>query len=226
MTAEQDKGRSLRTGQGSADGSLSPGMSEMTRLNPGDFRSPASFRSWLAKNHARAPELIVRIYRNHAAEKGITYAQALDEALCFGWIDGVRRSVDKDSFSIRFSPRRARSIWSLVNVARVRRLVKAGRMARPGLAAFQARDRQRTGVYSFEQRPSKLSPAHNRKFRAEKSAWEFFQAQAPWYRRTSTYWVLSAKREETREKRLGILIACSGRGEPIPALARPRKSDT
>jgi uncharacterized protein YdeI (YjbR/CyaY-like superfamily) len=198
----------------------------MTNQSPAEFRSPGSFHSWLAKNHANTPELIVRIYRNHAADKGITYAQALDEALCFGWIDGIRRSFDKDSFATRFSPRRPRSIWSLVNVTHAQRLIKEGRMAGPGLVAFQARDRRRTGVYSFEQRPSELSATLGRKFRAEKKAWEFFQGQAPWYRRTSTYWVMSAKREETREKRLGILIACSGRGQPIPALARQRKSDT
>jgi uncharacterized protein YdeI (YjbR/CyaY-like superfamily) len=197
----------------------------MANQMPADFRTPASFRSWLAKNHAGTPELIVRLYRTHAVNKGITYAQALDEAICFGWIDGVRRRFDKDSFTVRFSPRRPGSIWSLVNVSHAQRLIKDGRMARPGLVAFQARDKKRTGVYSFEQRPSDLSAAHVRKFRAEKEAWEFFQGQAPWYRRTSAYWVISAKREETREKRLGILIACSGRGEPLPALARPRKPD-
>ena len=197
----------------------------MATVEPAVFRSPAFFRSWLKKNHASTSALIVRIFRNHAAHAGTTYAQALDEALCFGWIDGVRRSFDKDSFTIRFSPRRPGSIWSLVNVTHAQRLIKEGRMAKPGLVAFQARDRKRTGVYSFEQGPSELSAAHVRKFRAEKKAWEFFQGQAPWYRRTSAYWVMSAKREETREKRLGILIACSGRGEPIPALARPGKSD-
>ncbi|HEX7573901.1 MAG TPA: YdeI/OmpD-associated family protein [Bacteroidota bacterium] len=196
----------------------------MTKQIPAEFRSPGSFRSWLTRNRASTPELIVRLYRTHAGDRGITYAQALDEALCFGWIDGVRRSFDKDSFTTRFSPRRPGSIWSLVNVAHAQRLIKEGRMAKPGLVAFQARDQKRTGVYSSEQRPSELAPAHVRKFRAEKRAWEFFQGQAPWYRRTSAYWVISAKREETREKRLGILIACSGRGEPIPALARPRKS--
>jgi uncharacterized protein YdeI (YjbR/CyaY-like superfamily) len=195
----------------------------MSEKSPGDFRTPASFRSWLSKNHAHTSELIVRLYKTHAAPKGITYAQALDEALCFGWIDGVRRSLDKDSFTTRFSPRRTKSIWSRVNVAHVKRLIKEGRMAGPGLVAFQARDHQRTGIYSFEQRPSTLSPAHTRRFRAEKKAWEFFQKQAPWYRRTSSFWVMSAKREETREKRLGILIDCSARGKSIPALARDRK---
>ncbi|HMK38147.1 MAG TPA: YdeI/OmpD-associated family protein [Bacteroidota bacterium] len=195
----------------------------MTKKSPGSFASPAAFRAWLKKNHAGTDELIVRLYRVHAADRGITYRQALDEALCFGWIDGVRRSLDTDSFTIRFSPRKPRSIWSLINVAHVKRLIASGRMTRPGLLAFRARDSKRTGVYSFEQRPSKLSPAHVRKFRRNRKAWDFFQDQAPWYRRTSSFWVMNAKREETREKRLDLLIACSARGKPIPALAWGRK---
>ena len=195
----------------------------MTRQTPADFRSPAAFRTWLSKHHANSPALLVRVHRNHAAHRGITYAQALDEALCFGWIDGVRRSLDGDSFSIRFSPRRPGSIWSRVNVSHVKRLIKAGRMTGPGLAAFQARDPRRTALYSFENRPSKLAPALSRRFRSKKRAWEYFQRQAPWYRRTSIYWVMSAKREDTRERRLGILIACSGAGKSIPALARNRE---
>ena len=198
----------------------------MAKQTPREFRTPASFRSWLKKNHACSSELIVRLYRAHAAGKGITYAQALDEALCFGWIDGVRRSFDTDSFTTRFSPRRPRSIWSNVNVQHVQRLIKEGRMAKPGLAAFDARDKKRTGIYSFEQRPSELSPALGKKFRAQKKAWAHFQSRPPWYKRVSIFWVMSAKREETRDKRLGVLIACSGRGEPIPALARERKPAT
>jgi uncharacterized protein YdeI (YjbR/CyaY-like superfamily) len=113
-----------------------------------------------------------------------------------------------------------------VNVQHVQRLIKEGRMAKPGLAAFDARDKKRTGIYSFEQRPSELSPALGKKFRAQKKAWAHFQSRPPWYKRVSIFWVMSAKREETRDKRLGVLIACSGRGEPIPALARERKPAT
>ncbi len=195
----------------------------MAEQLPAEFRTPAAFRSWLKKNHSVSPELIVRTYRVHASNNGITYAQALDEALCFGWIDGVRHSLDKDSFTVRFSPRKPRSTWSYVNVRHAVRLITEGRMEKPGLAAFEARDRKRTGIYSFEQRPTELSPALGKKFRDQKKAWAFFQARAPWYKRVSIFWVMSAKREETRKKRLGILIACSGRGEPIPALARERK---
>jgi len=191
--------------------------------DPRIFGSAAAFRTWLARSHRTSTELVVRCFKTSASARGISYADALHEALCFGWIDGVRRSHDEVSFTIRFTPRKRGSIWSLVNVAHAKRLIKSGRMARPGLAAFLARDHKRTGVYSFEQRPSKLPPALSRQFRKNKKAWEFFQGQAPWYRRTSSYWVVSAKREETREKRLRILIDCSARGRPIPALARERK---
>ncbi len=154
----------------------------------------------------------------------MTYTQALDEALCFGWIDGVRRRVDANSFSQRFSPRRSRSIWSRVNIRHVERLIEAGRMTEAGLAAFQARDEQRTGVYSFEQRSIELAPAYRRTFRANRAAWDYFQGEAPYYRRTSTYWVMSAKREETRARRLATLVACSARRTRIPLLTRePRQ---
>jgi uncharacterized protein YdeI (YjbR/CyaY-like superfamily) len=163
---------------------------------------------------------VVRCHKTHAADRGITYTQALDEALCFGWIDGVRRSVGADTFSVRFSPRKSRSTWSRVNVAHVERLIQAGRMTKPGLAAFAARDDRRTGVYSFEQRRVTLSPAYAREFRANAAAWAFFQQQPPWYRRTSIHWVMSAKREETRVRRLATLIAHSARRKAIPPLAR------
>jgi len=187
---------------------------------PRAFRTPAGFRTWLSRNHSTATELIVRCYRTHAAARGMTYAQALDEALCFGWIDGVRRSLDADSFSIRFSPRKSRSIWSLVNVAHVERLTRAGRMTDSGLAAFNARDERCTGVYSFERPAAALTPAYTRRFRADKTAWAWFQSQPPGYRRTSVHWVMSATREETRMRRLHVLIACSGEATRIPLLRR------
>ena len=162
----------------------------------------------------------MRCYKTHTAHRGITYTQALDEALCFGWIDGVRRAADADTFSVRFTPRKPRSNWSRVNVAHVERLGRAGRMTKAGLAAFAARDERRTGVYSFEQRPAKLSAAYAREFRANAAAWAYFQQQPPWYRRTSSHWVMSAKRDETRAKRLATLIAYSARRKPIPPLAR------
>jgi uncharacterized protein YdeI (YjbR/CyaY-like superfamily) len=189
------------------------------------FKTPAALRAWLRRNHATAGELILRCARTHAAAQGITYPQALDEALCYGWIDGVRHRVDTDSFSVRFSPRKARSVWSRLNVTHARRLIRTGRMARPGLAAFRAREERRTGLYSFERPPARLAPAYGRLFRADEGAWSYFQAQSPSYRRTSIHWVLSARREETRARRLGILIECSARGKRIPQLARNRPGE-
>jgi uncharacterized protein YdeI (YjbR/CyaY-like superfamily) len=184
------------------------------------FASASAFRAWLARHHATATELVVRCRKTGAARPGITYAEALDEALCFGWIDGVRRSVDGDTFSVRFSPRKPRSTWSRVNVAHVERLIREGRMAEPGLAAFAARGDRRTGVYSFEQRSVELSREYTSAFRANGRAWAYFQKQPPWYRRTSSHWVMSAKREDTRARRLATLIAYSAQHEPIPPLAR------
>ena len=183
------------------------------------FRTPAAFRAWLAHHHATAEELVLRCFKIHAADQGVTYAQVLDEALCFGWIDGVRRRVDEDSFSVRFTPRQPRSIWSHVNIGHAERLTKAGRMRKPGLAAFEARTEERTGVYSFE-RQATLAPAYAKHFRAHAAAWEYYQSQAPWYRRTTTHWIMSAKREDTRAKRLASLIDRSARGTTIPELTR------
>jgi uncharacterized protein YdeI (YjbR/CyaY-like superfamily) len=183
------------------------------------FRTPAAFRAWLTRNNAKATELVLRCFKTHAADRGVTYALALDEALCFGWIDGVRRSVDDDSFSVRFTPRRPRSIWSRVNIAHVERLTKAARMTKPGVAAFEARTEARTGVYAFE-RPATLAPAYAGILRANAAAWAYYQRQAPWYRRTTTHWIMSAKREDTRGNRLASLIDCSARGTTIPELTR------
>jgi uncharacterized protein YdeI (YjbR/CyaY-like superfamily) len=188
---------------------------------PRAFRSPAAFRAWLATHHATTPELVVRLFKVASAHRGIVYPQALDEALCFGWIDGVRRRHDAESYTIRFTPRKPRSIWSRVNIAHVERLLAAGRMAPSGLAAYAARDDARTALYSFERREAKLAPAYARAFRAKARAWAFFQGEAPWYRRTCTHWVMSAKREETRARRLAQLIACSAAAQRIPQLARP-----
>ena len=183
---------------------------------PRAFPTPAAFRAWLASNHRSAPELVVQLRKVAFAHRGITYGQALDEALCFGWIDGVRRGLDAESFSVRFTPRKARSIWSRVNVAHVERLTQAGRMTEAGLAAFAARDEARTGIYSFERAAAQFAPAYLRRFQAKKTAWAYFQGQAPWYQRTVTHWVMSAKLEATRERRLGILIACSAKRTRIP----------
>ncbi len=190
---------------------------------PRTFRNAAAFRAWLRRNHATAREIVVRLQRVHAADRGITYAEALDEALCYGWIDGVRRPVDADTFSIRFSPRKPRSIWSRINVRHAERLIAEGRMQPPGLAAFEAREEDRTGIYSFEGRAAELTPAYRKMFQANAPAWKYFEAQAPWYRRTSAYWVMSAKKEETRVKRLRTLMDCSASSRPIPVLDRSKR---
>jgi uncharacterized protein YdeI (YjbR/CyaY-like superfamily) len=193
----------------------------MAETTPTHFKTPAAFRAWLRKHHNTASALVLRISKTHAADSGITYAQALDEALCYGWIDGVRRRLDAESFSVRFSPRKPRSIWSRVNVLHVERLMQAKRMTKAGLAVFEAREEGRTGVYSFEQRPTELTSAYCQRFQATKPAWTYFQHEAPWYRRTSSYWVLSAKREDTRLRRLETLINCSAASLRIGPLRRP-----
>jgi len=173
------------------------------------FSSPEEFRKWLVKNHAAVNELLVGFHKKSSGKKGATYSEALDEALCFGWIDGVRRSINAESYAIRFTPRKSKSIWSLVNVRHVERLQKAGKMAEPGLKAFAAREKRRTGIYSFEQQRPGLSAKYKKLFRANTRAWEFFAKQAPWYQRTAGYWVSSAKHEETRMRRLAKLMEVS-----------------
>jgi uncharacterized protein YdeI (YjbR/CyaY-like superfamily) len=179
-------------------------------MKPKFFRSPEQFRQWLEQNGERVTELLVGFHKKDSGKKSITYAEALDEALCFGWIDGVRKGLDETSYTIRFTPRKARSIWSNVNVRHVERLQKEGRMAEPGLRAYALRDPERTGIYAFENRPKELSPEFEKKFRANRRAWEFFQSEPPSIRRTCIFWVMSAKKEETRIRRLDQLIT---RGE-------------
>jgi len=176
------------------------------------FKSQTAFRQWLEKNHASAKELVVGFYKKQTGKPSITYPEALDEALCFGWIDGVRKSLDDDSYTIRFSPRKPNSIWSNVNVRHVERLKQLGQMAPPGLAAFDARDPKRTGVYSFENRPRELTPAYEKAFRLNKKAWQFFQQEPPSIKRICIFWVMSAKQEETRQRRLSQLIESSAKG--------------
>jgi len=170
------------------------------------FRTQKDFRDWLEKHHAFEKELMMRLFKVHARARGIGYREALDEALCYGWIDGVRRSLDEDSFTQRFTPRKKKSNWSAVNIKRVKELQKEGRMCEPGLAAFNARDATAVAPYSFESKAMELAPAFVKKLRANKRAWEFFQSLAPSYRRVSVFWVMSAKREETRAKRFATLL--------------------
>jgi uncharacterized protein YdeI (YjbR/CyaY-like superfamily) len=164
------------------------------------------------------PELVVGFYKTGSGKGGLTYREALDEALCAGWIDGVRRSVDAASYSIRFTPRKSRSTWSAVNIRRAEELSRLGLMQAPGQAAFAERDVQRAKLYSYERETGSLEPAQEKRFQANARAWKFFSAQPPYYRRTATWWVISAKREETRERRLATLIADSAQGRKIAPL--------
>jgi uncharacterized protein YdeI (YjbR/CyaY-like superfamily) len=185
---------------------------------PRFFATAAAFRAWLVRNHARAAELLVGFHRVGSGTRSMTYPQALEEALCFGWIDGVRRSLDAARYTIRFTPRRPGSHWSLVNVRHAARLEAEGRMAAPGRAAFAARDPERTGRASYESPPRVLPPAYARRLAADAEAHAHFSAMPPWYRRVVTHWVTSAKREETRERRFATLLEHSRRGRRVPPL--------
>jgi uncharacterized protein YdeI (YjbR/CyaY-like superfamily) len=190
------------------------------------FETPAAFRAWLETHHARRDELWVGFYKRASGRPSITWPESVDEALCFGWIDGIRRSLDERRYAIRFTPRRPQSTWSAVNIKRAKELTRLGRMEPAGLRAFQARADEKTAIYSYEQRKTaRLEAADERQFRANAKAWAFFNAQPPWYRRVAVYWVISAKRPETRARRLAALIADSARGRTVPPLTRPGRSE-
>ena len=191
-------------------------------MQPTFFATPAEFRSWLERHHADRRELLAGFYKKSSGRPSISWPESVDEALCFGWIDGVRRSLGEEAYTIRFSPRQARSTWSAVNVRRARELIAEGRMTPAGLAAFEARGDDRTAIYSYEQRhAATLDAGQEQRFRAEAAAWEWFQARPPSYRRAAIHWVTSAKRPETRERRLQALIEDSAAGRPVGPLTRP-----
>ncbi|HEY0159753.1 MAG TPA: YdeI/OmpD-associated family protein [Thermoanaerobaculia bacterium] len=174
------------------------------------FESRKAFRKWLEKNHDKATELFVGMYNKASGRGGLTYREALDEALCFGWIDGVRKRIDETSYMQRFTPRRKNSYWSAVNTKRFGELQELGLVAPSGQAAFDARDPLKTQKYSFERETAEVfSPEIERQFRAKKKAWAFFEQQPPSYRKLATFWVMSAKQEATRARRLERLIADS-----------------
>ena len=184
-------------------------------MKPRFFKTPSDFRKWLAANHAKAKELWVGFYKKASGKPSITWPESVDEALCFGWIDGVRKTIDDQSYGIRFSPRKPESIWSAVNMRNIERLTKEKRMQPAGLKAFAARKENRSGIYAYEQRPAELVEPYASQFRRNKAAWKFFQAQPPYYRKTLTWYILSAKQEETRLKRLAILIEASEKGQRL-----------
>lgn len=182
-------------------------------MAPKFFKTPAAFRKWLAANHAKAKELLVGFYKKGTGKPSITWPESVDEALCFGWIDGVRKTIDDESYTIRFSPRKSNSIWSAVNIRNMERLVKEKRMTAAGLKAYEKKKENRSGIYAYEQRPPELIEPYASEFKKNKPAWRFFQAQPPYYRRTLTWYIVSAKREETRMKRLEKLIEVSAHGK-------------
>jgi uncharacterized protein YdeI (YjbR/CyaY-like superfamily) len=187
------------------------------------FTYPAEFSQWLTDNHDKASELWLGFYKKQSGKTGMTYAEALDEALCFGWIDGIRNRVDEISYTSRFTPRRPNSNWSMVNTRRAEELIELGRMQPAGLKAFQERDRSKTGSYSFEEENRSLAAVYEAQFKTNSTAWNFFQAQPPGYRKTASWWVMSAKREETRLRRLARLIEDSERGVRLAVITSPAK---
>jgi uncharacterized protein YdeI (YjbR/CyaY-like superfamily) len=190
------------------------------------FESSTDFRRWLVLHHENASSLQVGFYKKGSGKPTITYQEALDEALCFGWIDGVRRGLDADTYTIRFTPRRPNSFWSLVNIRRATELSALGLMQPPGLRAFEERDEDRSERYSYEPGSRSLNPEYERAFQANQPAWTFFQGQAPSYQRAATWWVMSAKRPETRERRLAALIEASAQGRRADALTVSRRQPT
>jgi uncharacterized protein YdeI (YjbR/CyaY-like superfamily) len=191
-------------------------------VKPTFFATPLEFRAWLKRHHAKGRELLVGFYKRASGKPSITWPESVDQALCFGWIDGIRKSIDETSYTIRFTPRKARSTWSTINVNRVKKLTASGLMQPAGLRAFEQRKESKSGIYSYERRhAAKLPSDDERRLRANKKAWAFFRAQPPWYQRTAMHWIISAKKAETRQRRLTVLIEHSARARAIPPLARP-----
>jgi uncharacterized protein YdeI (YjbR/CyaY-like superfamily) len=179
------------------------------------FKSPNDFRRWLEKNHGTTQELWVGYYKKSSGQPSITWPESVDEALCFGWIDGIRKSVDDLRYTSRFTPRKPGSIWSAVNIKRAQELSDKGLMQPAGIAAFNARKENKSGIYSYEQRSANLDGPYEKKLRQNKAAWDFFYAQPPSYRKAINWWIVSAKQEVTRLKRLEKLIRESARRERL-----------
>ena len=194
----------------------------MRPVQPTFFADPAELRDWFQAHADEGGELYVGYWKKGTGKPSVTWPESVDEALCVGWIDGVRRRIDDDSYLIRFTPRKAGSTWSAVNIARVAELTAEGRMQPAGLAAFERRRPARSGTYAYEQREAaELSPDQLAEFRATPGAWEFFETQPPSYRRTAVWWVVSAKRPETRARRLAQLVVDSAAGRRLAQLSRP-----
>jgi uncharacterized protein YdeI (YjbR/CyaY-like superfamily) len=196
----------------------------MENTEPTYFKNPVEFNNWLKNHHDREKDLWVGFYKVKSGLESITWPESVDEALCFGWIDGIRKSIDENSYMIRFTPRKKDSIWSNVNINRFTELTKANRVQPAGIKAYEYRQENKSGIYSFEQSTVELNDDFKELFKKNKVAWNFFYSQAPWYIRTASWWVISAKREETRIKRLNQLTAESEKGQRLAQLTRGKTS--
>jgi uncharacterized protein YdeI (YjbR/CyaY-like superfamily) len=188
------------------------------------FKTLSGLRKWFNTHHASATELWIGFYKKTSGKASITWPESVDAALCFGWIDGIRKSIDEDSYMIRFTPRKSRSTWSTVNIKRAKELLEEGLMQPAGINAFEARQENRSGVYSYEQRTADLPDKYGKLLTKNSAAWKFFQAQSPSYKKAANWWVLSAKKEDTRLKRLEKLIDDSAHGRTIPQFTVVKKS--
>ncbi|REJ76184.1 MAG: bacteriocin-protection protein [Acidobacteria bacterium] len=184
-------------------------------MNPRFFAAQEDFRAWLKENHDKCDELIVGFYKVSSKKPSMTWPESVDQAICFGWIDGIRRKVDEESYCIRFTPRRPDSNWSKVNIEKVKKLTKAGLMRKAGREAFEKCKETRSEIYGYERKAKRLSREYRERFKAEKNAWEHFNRQPPYARKTSENWVMSAKMEKTRERRLSKLLDACKKGEKL-----------
>jgi uncharacterized protein YdeI (YjbR/CyaY-like superfamily) len=184
-------------------------------LKPKFFRTATDFGTWLGKNHATATELWVGFYKKDSRKPSITWPESVDQALCFGWIDGIRKRVDGISYQIRFTPRRRGSIWSAINIKRAEELVRQKQMRPAGIKAFAARIENKSGIYSYEQRSTELQQPYAKLLKKNKAAWNFFRTQSPSYRKIIGWWIITAKKEETRMARLTKLISESAKGKRL-----------
>jgi uncharacterized protein YdeI (YjbR/CyaY-like superfamily) len=190
-------------------------------MKPIYFASPSKMRAWLSAHHTSHDELVVGFHKRDTGKPSLTWSESVDQALCFGWIDGVRRRVDDARYTIRFTPRRPGSIWSNINVAKIAALERDGHLMPAGRRAFDARDAAKTGVYSFERAlAATLAPSDEKRLRADPAAWAYFEKQPPSYRRAAYHWVISAKRDDTRTRRLDTLVADSAAGRWVKPLRR------
>jgi uncharacterized protein YdeI (YjbR/CyaY-like superfamily) len=194
-------------------------------MMPTFFATPEKLRKWFEQNHKKTSEFWVGFYKRSSGKPSITWPESVDAALCFGWIDGLRKSIDEVSYMIRFTPRKPKSTWSNINIKRVSQLIELGLMQPAGLAAFEKRKPEKSGIYGYERKSdAKLDPEYEKKLRANRKALKFFESQAPWYQRICAHWIMSAKQHETRLRRLDRLIQDSENGQKIQAVDISRKS--